>query len=213
MEPRKHKNQRKAQDLNQIVEKKVKAALIKNVELKSWTQVKTSTAADYDGICFDLSLVAQGDTDATRDGDRIHLKKIRFSIDVFANVLPSIVRVIIFQWFGADVPGPATVLTLTFQAEIIHSPIEIDAFSGQGGGRGVILHDSLLQVDSNGTVGVGTAPRTLVKTITGGFKPNCQFATGTTVGTNHIYVLLASDRKTTNMPLYRFYSQIRYTDA
>lgn len=197
-----------------MVDKKIKSALFRTTEAKQWTQIKTSTAVDYDGVVYDFTLVPQGDTHASRDGDRLHLKYIRFSIDVIANVLPAIVRVVIFQWFGNDVPAAATVLVTVGQAEAVHSPHETDAFPrNDPNGRGRVLVDQLLQCDSNGTVGLGTAPRTWVKEIKSGFKPNLQYFAGTTAGSNHIYILLCSDRKTTNVPLFRFYSEVEFTDA
>jgi len=212
--PKNRRSNKRSPNLNSLVDRKIKSALFKNIEVKQWTQIKTSTAVDYDGVVYDLSLVPQGDTHGTRDGDRLHITYIRFSIDVYANVLPSIIRVVIFQWFGTDVPTPSVVLLTVAQAEAVHSPHETDSFPrNDPNGRGRVLADHLLQCDSNGTVPLGTAPRTWVTEITNGFRPNMQFTTGTTGGTNHIYIMLCSDRKTTNVPLFRFYGELEFTDA
>lgn len=214
MERSRKNRSRRTPNLDSLVDKRIKSVLFNRTEVKQWTQIKTSTAADYGGVVYDLSLVPQGDTHGTRSGDRLHLTYIRFSIDAIANVLPSIVRVVLFQWWGTDTPTPSVVLLTINQAEIIHSPHETDSFPrNDPNGRGRVLADKLIQVDSNGTVGLGTAPRTWVIEMTSGFKPNMQFTTGTTGGTNHIYVLLCSDRLTTNLPLFRFYGELEFTDA
>jgi len=208
-----NKRNKPLKDFNQIVDKKIRAALVRTIELKWWTQVKTSTAADYNGAIYDLSLVAQGDTDQTRDGDRLRLESIEFRLDVQANVLLSLFRVVIFQYFGADTPIVSNVFLTVGQAEIVHAPIHKDIFASKGGALGRVLHDEVLQVDSNGTVALGTAKRLLHVMLKGGFRPNVQFQNTTTTGTNKIYVAVCSDRVTTSLPLFRFYSELRFTDA
>lgn len=195
-------------NLNSLVDKKIEKALNKNIETKYWTQIKTATTADYTGTVWDLSLAPEGYTDTSRNGDRLHLKKIILRLDWLASSVPTVVRVIIFQWFGSDVPTISKVLLTTAQAEIVHSPYFRDYFPGDSGGSGFILKDFVMALDVN-----ATAPRLIHSEITGGFRPNLQYTAGTTAGTNHIYVAICADRTSTTLPTYRFYGQLFFTDA
>lgn len=206
---------KKSQNINQLIDKKINNALSRNVELKWFSQIKTSTTSDYNGAVWDLCLVPQGDTDITRDGDRIHLKVFRFKCDWInaSTSNPSIGRVIIFQWFGADVPTAAKVLLLVGQAEAVHSPYERDYFSLNGGESGIILKDIILQLDGNGSTNQGFCPRLINLEMKSGFRPNMQYVSGSTAGSNHIYALTITDKVTSNLPSFRFYSELNFTDS
>lgn len=192
--------------LNSLVDRKIERAFTRNTEQKYWTQVQSNAPASSSGTVSDLILVPQGDTDTSRDGDRIHAKSLKIRGSVAYGGAVSILRFIIFQWFGADVPTPALVLITTATADVINSPKNADSFPANGSGRGRILWDHRMQVDSG-----GISQRTFEAELKG-FKPDLQFIAGGTSGSNHVYILTVSDLAATN-PSYNFYSEMLFTDS
>jgi hypothetical protein len=177
---------------SQAPEKEIKA-LARRIqketsELKFWTVIdNTYSAISYNGTDFfqALTLVPQGDTDSSRDGDRLYLHEIRMRMNVKINTTtPVFFRVIIFQWFPNTVPQYNSILIDQ------HNTANAATSDYQHDTRQMfnILYDKLVTLDT-----VAIPAVSIDVSLEKGFRKKIQFATATTVGTNHVYVLAVSD--------------------
>jgi len=172
--------------------------------LKFWNQVQALTTVDYSGTIADCTLVTQGDTDGTRDGDRLHLKSIRLRANCYGSA-NTYVRFILFQWFSVSVPTVANVLYLSGAYSAINSPHNPDKFPPDNNGEGKVLMDVVFDNNS-------TTPRLLNFYTTKFPKDSMQFTAGSTAGTNHIYLCTVSNVTSTGLPSLAWYSEFRFTD-
>lgn len=187
-------------------------------EKKYFTNSPGPADVTNSGVVTCISLIPQGDTDSTRDGDGLVLRSIEINWEALSSPgtgtsLVDCVRFIVFQWFPNSVPAAGSVLLNAGSTSSHLSPWNHDQrFNFR------ILYDKRYdvtkananpQINSNSKV---TSPRIL---ITKGFKYHIQYQSGTTVGSNLIYVLAITDTGGTagNVPQYNFYSKINYTDA
>jgi hypothetical protein len=166
----------------------------------------TYSSISYNGTDFlsPISLVPQGDTDSTRDGDQLTLQSIhcRFAIKV-STTTPTFLRTVVFQWFPNSVPVYANI----FLDQHNTSAAAISDYNHDLRSQFHILHDSLVAVD---TV---SHPSHVVNFKTSkGFRPKIQFSAGGTTGTNHIYAFAISDVASAG-PQLVFYSDVKYFDS
>lgn len=177
-------------------------------EKKSWDTYVTTTVGTA-GTITDLTVMAQGDTDATRDGDQLMLKSLQFRYQLngaitnmsgatpTAATFSSRVRFMIIQWFPPTTPTFANVLD-TGTITAIHAPY--DHSSSQ---KMRVLYDRVHVVQHFVTMGTDPALTNLFFTTkTNSYTQKVlvkiprrllQFDTGATTGTGHLYSLFFSD--------------------
>lgn len=101
---------------SKLVTKQQLNRAIKGVtEKKYFITQGTAVDVSYDNpVLQSLTLVTQGDSDTTRDGDKIHMRSISV-IGYIVNTTTQVVgsRLIIFQWLGQDVPGATDIIVPT----------------------------------------------------------------------------------------------------
>lgn len=198
---------RKAQEAA-VARRVIQRTLNKQVELKYYAAAdNTYGAISYNGTDFmqPFSQMAQGDTDSTRDGDRIFMKEFRFRVGVkIGSATPTFLRIICFQWHPTTVPVYANILL--DQHNTACAPLSDFCHDTRQEYR--ILSDDLVQVDT-----VAHPAACVEHAIKSGFVPNVQFQAGSaTVGTNHIYILAVSDVNL-NGPQVVVYTKLLYTDS
>jgi hypothetical protein len=185
----------------------VKAALRKSLELKYFSLTdNTYSSISYNGTDFFLPFtqIPQGDTDSTRDGDRVELKEFRFRLACkISTTTPVFLRVICFQWKPNSVPVYANILLDQHNT----SAAPMTDFNHDLRSEYHILSDDLLEVD---TV---AHPAIVIEHSIKNLIPYIQFTAGSsTVGTNLVYILAVSDVLTAG-PQVIVYSKTLYTDA
>lgn len=82
-----------------------------HVELKYQTSTLNNTTTAGTGANAKIMTIAQGDTDSTRDGDRLYIKGTRVKGRVLYNgsmgaTLTQYIRLLAFQWYAVDSVAP-----------------------------------------------------------------------------------------------------------
>jgi len=191
-----------------MVKEEIKSALRENVELKYFALAdNTYGAISNNGTDFLQSVtnVPQGDTDSTRDGDRIQMQELRFRVGIkTGSATPTFLRIICFQWKPNTTPVYASILL--DQHGTSNAPIS--DFQHDSRDMYKILSDDLVQVDSSAHTAT-----CVERSIKKGFNHHVQYTAGsTTVGTNQLYIMAVSD-VATNGPSVVLQSKLLYTDA
>jgi len=152
------------------------------------------------GSLFDLCIIAQGDSDQDRNGDRVMPQDVFLRVVCTPADTNDSFRVVLFKWVPNTTPTANQVI-LTVGAAVA----TLSGTTTDNAQLAVILYDKLLFLSqaSNSNDGVDLFLR-LPKTA-------IQFVAGSTVGTNHIYLLLISDATTHVSATYS--AKLRYTDS
>jgi hypothetical protein len=181
--------------------------LNRNVELKYYSLVdNTYGSISYNGTDFMqlMTGVPQGDTDQTRDGDRLFLKKFRFRVGCkIGTTTPVFLRVICFQWFPTTTPVYANILLDQHNT----SCAPLSDFTHDTRQEYKILSDDLVQLDT-----VAHPAYCVERSIEYFPNPNIQFQSGGTSGTNHLYVMAVSDVASSG-PQVVLFTKTLFTDS
>lgn len=168
-----------------------------------------------------LTLVPQGDTDLTRDGDKLMMKTLRLDYMIAADTAsayPYVSRVMLVQVpedSSGYVPSPATLLqNIGSAAEAIISPYDHDNRY-----KHRVLYDKTHLI-SPGIISVGSsapADRRIVKRSVRITPPKkwLQFSGGGTTSKNHIYLLHFNYTQGghTTFPYLTYNSKLNFTDS
>jgi len=185
--------------------KQIVKSLLKEVqELKIFVSQNTGISIDFGGTVTDLSAVTQGDTDVSRDGDRIQL--VEWSFRWVAQVADTynLVRLILFQWIPDSNSVTPTVTNVIQTNGTVNGPISYKSIDFV---KDVyVLYDKLVFVDTYHPI----VPNHVV--IKKFHDRQMQF-TGATSRTNGLYMLTISDSAAATHPAVQYYSTIRFTDS
>lgn len=216
--------------LNERQKDQVKRLVDRNIEHKFLVTTFPSATIGTQGSAMDiddgglgpysLCLVPQGDTDNTRDGDRIKAKSLSFKIHMFTSdaedrdfsIHPCVVRFIIFQWkpnSALVAPSPSNILLTdpisTGGASItVYSQYNWDTRQSYN-----IVYDRTYTLNGDGLINVpaGTAPliqliSTRTDTSQRHIKGNISFArlakqlqynAGSLFGSNHLWFYIIAN--------------------
>lgn len=208
--------------LNRRQRRQVKNLIKNRQELKYWIapQINGANVTSTLGI-NDISAVAQGDTDTTRDGDRLQWCG---TMDIRLNLVGAFgvtgdnyntYRFIVLQWHPSSVPTVGDIL-------LTGPSTAIDVYSQYN-------HDQRQQykilLDKTFTTvgfltGTSTAQSNFVRNLRFLINLNrkkvakfAQFSGGGTTGTNKFYYILGSDSGTTSHPSYSLSTKIFFRDS
>jgi hypothetical protein len=195
-------------EVQAIAAKEAQRVLNKNLELK-YLAITDNTygAISYNGTDFVQSMtsVPQGDTDSTRDGDRLKIKEVRFRVGVkTGSTTPTFLRIICFQWKPDTTPVYANILLDQHNT----SAAPLSDFTHDTRQMYHILSDDLVQVDT-----VAHPATCVERSIKSGFEPYIQYQAGSSsTATNMIYVLAISD-VSSNGPQVILFGKLLFYDA
>lgn len=177
----------------------------KNIQEMKYHNVSTvfSSLVDFNGSLEDMTVIARGDADTNRDGDRLLPKTLRISYSMFGEALSSIFRVIVFRWKPASVPTVGSVLFSTGSGYIIDSDYQHDQRN-----QFEILYDKKHTVSNNGGSELMTVTRTLRMA-----KKQIDYTGGGTTGSNKIYVIAATDRNLASSATIQMVYRLNFTDS
>lgn len=175
-----------------VHEKKFKAADLGH-------QSFAALGIDWVSPQYQLTNITQGSTDTSRDGDRLSLRSIELDFIVYYDLVvlnPPVqnesIRILVFQWFpsspiiGGTNPSPSTNEMLTSVA-LTSTRAHIVPYSHDNRQLFRILYDKVITLSVSGTQIVHVK-----KMITKFAKRELQYLAGTTVGTNQVYMALAT---------------------
>jgi hypothetical protein len=205
---RQSKVDKKRSEMQSVAAKEAQRILNKNIELKYLAIVdNTYGSISYNGTDFMqcVTQVPQGDTDSTRDGDRLKISQFRFRVGIkTGSTTPTYLRVICFQWLPSTIPVYANILIDQHNT----SAAPLSDFAHDTRQMYHILSDDLVQIDT-----VAHPSTCVERSISQGFRPYIQYQAGsTTVATNMLYVMAVSD-VASNGPQVILFAKLLYYDA
>lgn len=167
------------------------------------------------GSVADLSAIAQGNTDVTRDGDELRMGKVSLTYNWISSDIYNTCRLIIFQWFeDTSLSGPIVADILSLDATLpVYSCYNTDNAQSYK-----ILFDKIETITADYIVSTGptvynnrAGPVRKLK-----FHPSrkkINFTAGSTDGSGKIYYLAITDSNSTSHPTLHLLTRINYTDS
>lgn len=198
---------RRRKGLTPTQRKQVVKVVRSQQEMKYAWQTYNSVAVTNTASLTQITQIAQGDTDTTRDGDRYKLVKLRFRAIMYHNSIANVqCRVIIFRWKPRSTPTAADIL-LTGGGGVIDVVSEYQHDTRQ---MFQILYDKLFTI---GSVQPPQASKVLsFQHVFKGKSGDCQMdAASATTGTNQLWILTISDNVTGST--MKGTSKVNFTDS
>lgn len=183
----------------------LKNYLNKNVEFKYYDHDE-STTVDSSGAVYSLTDIPQGDTDITRDGDKLILKNVQLRGTISLADASNAVRIIVFQWHpldSASIPAVSAIIQYIGTYGIV-SPYHHD-----GRTQFTVLSDKTYLVNNVSMPYMVFRQRVPLKYA----KKQVAYTAGGSFGYNKIMYLAITDSGTTAHPLVSTQSRVYFTDA
>lgn len=175
-----------------------------NSEMKYVDSSQTGVSISNTGGLYSLSVMAQGDTQETRQGQKILAKDLllRGSLQVNASATSTRVRMII----GVDKMGNGAYPTTTdiLDSASVYAPLDIDDSQG----RFVILYDRLYNLETDGKDSVAFK---IYKKLDFHIAFKGTTATEADIGKNYIWILFLTD-EAVNTPTVSYIARMKYYD-
>lgn len=184
----------------------VSREISRRAEKKYHLDSETGTNITSAGAVYDLSAVAQGDTDTTRDGDSLYVRSVRVKGFVTnKGGAPSHTRVILFQWFDDSTPTASNVLIAGYLSTAL-APVSL--YHHDQRKKYNVLYDRLINSDYNGG---SEAP--LFDT---GYKmpkrKKISYTSAATTGNAKLWLLIVNDIGTATYPTISYVSRMTFND-
>jgi hypothetical protein len=181
-----------------------------NIETK-FVDTGSSGSVDYSGTMLCVSQLAQGLTSTDRVGDSIKLQTIelRLLLAASATSTNTIVRVIMFRDLdgAGTAPTPANVLETVGSS---HAPLSPYKFNRRD--RFGLLFDEVVTLQSVLATGLSSTVIAWKVPHEGHVKYLGTTAASASDGKGSVYLLLVSDLTASNLPTFRSYARLEYTD-
>lgn len=163
---------------------------------------------DSVGTLVDLTAIALGDTDTTRDGDKIMFQSLRARTEYAVADTTNVMRIMFIQWrLDSTITAPTTAQFL--QDNTVPT---ISAYHHDNGYRFNILYDRKITLSTTGPA-VKAFNIRLSKRRMRKIKQRISYSAGTTTGMYHIYLFIVSDSGTASHPSFQSYIRVSYTDS
>jgi len=203
---------RQAQEVSKIVQKNFS----KRVELKYYTFGAQPTVNSTIPVITSLSDIAQGDTDITRNGDRLNISRLelRYILKVnSANLIPAnAVRVIIFQWLPNDGTAAPTVSNILTPDGFSGTYTVLSGHNHDGRDMYRIVYDHTHMVVGTSTIYASNAGIYVDKVVSlAAAIKHFQFNGSTTNATNKLFVLFLTDAAA-NLPFIYWNTKLYFRD-
>lgn len=194
---------RKGRVLRKPVLRKIVKRTIHNMAETKFQVMYAVTSTTWSGAIASMTDIAQGDTDQTRDGDRIELSSLEYRWVCTPANLTDVVRLIVFQWKGNSTPAVTDVIESTLTASQ-SAPLSEPSHDNRQLYN--ILADDLLCGSSTNNTAVCGYTRILAFP-----GRSVQFSAGGTTGTGKIYYLLIGSAAASSQ--FTMVYKINYKDA
>lgn len=189
---------------NQKVRRIVNSTINRNVEWKFHLYENSLSVPDT-GLADDPSLVSQGATDTTRNGDKIQASSFKINYYIENGDSYNNFRVIVFQWYQSASPLPSDVLLQGTGFGNL-SQYNIDKAPSYK-----IMYDRTHLVSSNYS-GQTNGSRAVHKKLRVPRK-NIQYNAGSTGGIGKVYLLFISDSSAALHPTVHYSCKLIYKDC
>lgn len=197
---RKYASRKRKPVLDKRIRAVTKSVLASQSELKYFDTLATA-APDYAGYLQNLSLVPQGSTDISRDGDQLYATSIQIRGNITLADTTNYLRVILFCWKSDTTPDQDDILTTTYKGSTnyVLAPYHHDGRSMFTvlSDRTYFLHADKTQVQFN---------------ITKKLNKKMFFNAGGTSGKNQVWAMTLSDSAAVSHPSVAMVSRLRFRD-
>lgn len=186
------------------VKKLALQAIKQNAEWKHHLTHVNNVGVTTSGTIYDLSGIAQGDTDQTRDGDMVQASTISLLYHMYNGDDNNCMRVIVFQYHTDTTPTVTNIVDNSVgNGCLFHYKID-------NASQFKIMYDSFHELNSPNT-GETVFSRVIRRKLRIP-RRKIQFTAGTTTGTNKVYALLLSDSSVVPNPGVTIVSKLNYMD-
>ncbi len=132
-----------------VTRKQVNAIIKKTADVGFLDTVSDDTDVTFANAPFELTLIAENDTDTGRDGQQIQLRSLQWRINTrlgASQTVTTSVRFIIFRWFRSSAPATNSLMTLSGGIDAPISPLNMTTSKGFYS----ILHDQMFVCSASG---------------------------------------------------------------
>lgn len=177
--------------------------LTPNMEVKYYVSNYLANV-DYNGVISSVSSVPQGDTDVSRDGDRI--MPLTFELRGTWAVADSfnVCRTILFRWNNDTTPAVTDILDTTF---IATGQAPVAPFTHDTRQMYTVLMDQTVFLHTYKIIDGLTWPKFKLPRVP------IQYLAASTTGSNKLYLLLISDSAASAHPGANIVHKLTFTDA
>ncbi len=112
----------------------VKTIIKKTADIGILDTVIDDTDVTFANAPFELTLIAEGDTDTSRDGQQIQLNSLQYKIMTklgASQTVTSTIRFIIFRWNRQSAPATNSILTLSGGIDAPIFPLNVTTSKGE----------------------------------------------------------------------------------
>lgn len=199
------RSRRPMKRLNIREKKQVKRIVRFQQEKKNFPFYIINGSASTAGTITKLTIIPQGDSGTTRDGNNVNITRIQFRYSFAYGDATNVCRIIIFQWKNDDTNDFPTV------AKLIQDPVNNSWLGSQifANPDARILYDRLHFVSGNGFAVTGS--RAVIKSKK--YAKKLKYNAGVNTGSNQLYVLYLSDSSTSTHPTFNMWGVVSYTDS
>lgn len=187
-------------------QKKQVERIIKSKQELKYHNVSDQVTVNDTGTVFNISQIAQGDTDQTRDGDALLATSIHCKFQVGRADNTNMMRVILFRWLAEDT-STIDPPTMTKILQTTGSVQPMAQLNHDFRSKFQVLYDRIVTVDQ---VANDQYFWQINKKLA---KVPMRFSAGTTNGKNKIWMLAVSDSSTVTDPSFLYDIRINYTDS
>jgi len=208
---RRFQNRRKPKP---VTKQQVQAMIASKQTLKFYDNHTYVGSATSGGINIALSTIPQGNTDSTRSGDSVSLETLEVRGELYlqgaggTNDFTDQIRVIIYMWHPVS-SGAAPVIASILQDVSVAQSLVMSAYSWDSKPQFSVLYDKNFSLSGNGPSDVFFDFR---KSFGSGHLAT--WAGGsTTLQSEGIFMIIASNSLVATHPIYNFYSRVTYLDS
>lgn len=186
-----------------------------NQELKYYDGAWVQSSLGSTPLLQQLSAIPQGNTDISRNGDRLKLYKIHFRGDAlcFSADAYNRIRVVVFQWFPATLPTAGSILLPGLNAVNIDFASHYAHDTRQ---QYRVMYDRVHKLIGNASTANTPNTAASVKQFVFSLRiprRQLQYVAGTTTGSNQIYIMAFSDSAGIPNPSLNVGYKCMFTDS
>lgn len=199
--PTRYRRKPKRQTLDKRVRKIAKSVIAKQSELK-YFDTTLGVSADISGSLGCLSLVPQGDTDITRDGDQLYATSMQIKGYLNCTDATNQFRIIVFKYKPEATPINDDILASATKGSInyVNAPYHHD-----GRSQFVVLSDRMYSLALTNT------PKPHFN-LNIKLNNKIKYSAGGTTGYNQIWYMIISDSAVATHPYVQMTSRLRFRD-
>jgi len=200
--------------LSPASKQQVKQLILSTQEVKFIDTALYATAATTTAQQFAIASIPQGDTDSTRDGDRVKLQHLEFRFDTYlqgtggTNDFTNTVRLTFYQYRPMSSGSHPVIADIYQDSNSVAQAPTFSPVNWDNRADFKILYDNRFLLSGNGPSLVG------VNVVRIPLKGSIQWVSGSnTVGQNQLFYIISSDSLVASHPLFNIKTRVTYTDA